>query len=307
MALTPQETEHGTRLGDVEFIWAKTSREFFFSNSILIRDTQTTVVDPSANFSYLEQIASQKIVRQVLNTHYHVDHRSLNSLFGNVTLICHQLDVAPLLSFDNYLKYADSERDSNYIQWLKGIFASLDILDTPVHVQLKDNDLLPLKDLKVRALHIPGHTPGHIGLYFEDLCLLYTSDIDLTPLGPWYANISSDIDAFIASIERVQNHHCQYYVTSHGSRIYDRETFLEKLLKFYSAFEKRDTMILEALHKQPMSLAELSRVGIIFKQSHLSDPLKACFERQMLEKHLARFEKQGKLYQENGIWRLLQQ
>jgi glyoxylase-like metal-dependent hydrolase (beta-lactamase superfamily II) len=302
MALVPQETEHGTRIGDVEFIWAKNSREFFFSNSILIRDTHTTVVDPSANFSYLEQLASRKVVSQVLNTHYHLDHRSLNSLFGKVKLICHELDVAPLLNFDNYLKYADSERDSNYIQWLKGIFASLDILETYVQVQLKDNELLPLKDQRVRTVHLPGHTPGHIGLYFEDLSLLYTSDVDLTPLGPWYANISSDIDAFIASIKRLQHIHCQYYVTSHGQRIYEREAFLEKLLKFYSAFEKRDAMILENLQKHPLSLQDLSQVGIIFKSSHLSDPLKARFERQMLEKHLARFERQGKIYQEDGLW-----
>lgn len=304
MALLPKDTEHGTQIGDVEFIWAKNSKEFFFSNSILIRDTNTTVVDPSANFSYLEQIASRKVVTQVLNTHYHADHRSLNSLFGNINLICHELDVAPLLSFDNYLKYADSERDSNYVEWLKGIFASLDILETYVHVKLKDNDLLPLKDQKVRAIHLPGHTPGHIGLYFEDLSLLYTSDIDLTPLGPWYANISSDIDAFIASIKRIQLIHCQYYVTSHGSRIYEREAFLEKLMKFASAFEKRDTALLENLEKNPMTLQELSRVGIIFKASHLNDPLKACFERQMLEKHLARLEKLGKIYRENEVWRL---
>ncbi len=304
MTIVPKETEHGALVGDVEFIWARNSKEFFFSNSILIHDTQPTIVDPSANFSYLEQIASRKIVTQVLNTHYHVDHRSLNNLFGHVRLMCHHLDVAPLLSFDNYLKYADSERDSNYIQWLKGIFSNLEILEVYVSVQLKDNDLLPLGNQKVRAIHIPGHTPGHIGLLFEDISLLYTSDIDLTPLGPWYANISSNIDDFLKSINRIQHIHCQYYVTSHGSRIYDRETFLNKLMKFHSAFETRDSKILESLKAGPMTTAALSKVGIIFKESHLSDPLKACFERQMVEKHLERLEKHGKILQDEGMWHL---
>jgi len=303
MPLDPQDTEHGTKIGDVEFIWARNSREFFFSNSILIHDSETTVVDPSANFSYLEQIASRKIVRQVLNTHYHVDHRSLNSLFGHVHLMCHELDVAPLLSFENYLKYADSERESNYVQWLKGIFSNLDILEVYVSTKLKDNDLIPLKGQKVRAIHIPGHTPGHIGLFFEELSLLYTSDIDLTPLGPWYANISSDIDAFIRSIDRIKHIHCQYYVTSHGNRIYDRETFLEKLMKFESAFEKRDTKLLEALKKNPLDLQEVSKVGIIFKESQLQDPLKACFERQMVEKHLERLQRLGMIERDGEKWR----
>lgn len=300
----PQITENGTRLGDVEFIWARNSREFFFSNSILIRDSNTTIVDPSSNFTYLEQLASQKIVKQVLNTHYHVDHRSLNHLFRHAKFMCHKLDEKPILSFENYLKYADSERESNYVHWLKGIFSSLEILEGYVSTPIKDNELLPLTGQKVRAIHIPGHTPGHLGLLFEDLSLFYSSDIDLTPLGPWYANISSDIDAFLNSINRVKHIHCQYYATSHGGRVYDRETFMEKLTKFESAFEKRDTRILEALKENPQNLRQLATIGIVFKQSHLSDPLKACFERQMIEKHLARLEKQGKIYQEGQIWRV---
>jgi len=304
MAIEPTTTEHGLRLGDIEFIWARNSRDFFFSNSILIHDSQTTIVDPSSNFTYLEQLASRKVVQQVLNTHYHVDHRSLNHLFRNCQFICHEKDLAAILSFDNYLKYADSERNSDYVLWLKNIFSSLEILDGYVSILLKDEDLVPLKDHPVRALHIPGHTPGHLALFFEDIDLLYTSDIDLTPLGPWYANISSDIDEFLASIRRVKLFHAQYYATSHGGRIYDREQFLEKLEKFESAFEKRDTRLLEALNERPRDLKELSQIGIIFKSSQLSDPLKACFERQMVEKHLERFERQGKIYQENGIWRL---
>lgn len=306
MSGIPEQTEHGTRLGDVEFIWAKNSREFFFSNSVLIHDgSSTTIVDPSSNFTYLEQLASRKMVQQVLNTHYHVDHRSLNHLFRQARFICHEKDLAPLLSFENYLKYADSERESNYVQWLKGIFSSLDILEGHVNLTLKDGDLVPLQNHRVRVLHIPGHTPGHLALFFEDIDLLYTSDIDLTPLGPWYANISSDIDEFLQSIRKVKHLHCRHYVTSHGGRIYDREQFVEKLEKFESAFEKRDNKILESLQGAPKSLQELSQVGIIYKASHLSDPLKACFERQMIEKHLERFERQGKVIQEKGLWHLL--
>jgi endoribonuclease LACTB2 len=300
----PKDTEHGTQVGDVEFIWARNSKEFFFSNSILIHDTSTTIVDPSSNFTYLEQLASRKVVKQVLNTHYHVDHRSLNSLFRHAKFMCHKLDEKAILSFENYLKYADSERESNYIHWLQGIFSTLEILEGYVSIPLKDNELIPIQGQKVRAIHIPGHTPGHLGLLFEDISLFYSSDIDLTPLGPWYANISSDIDAFLNSINRVKHIHCQYYVTSHGSRIYDQEQFLEKLSKFESAFEKRDTKILESIQERPRNLKELSSIGIIFKSSHLSDPLKACFERQMVEKHLERLEKQEKIYKEDGIWHI---
>jgi glyoxylase-like metal-dependent hydrolase (beta-lactamase superfamily II) len=305
MAVIPKKTENGVRVGDVEFIWARNSREFFFSNSILILDPLATLVDPSANFSYLEHLASQNKVQQVLNTHYHVDHRSLNSMFRDAKFMCHRLDVKPLTSFENYLQFADQETDSGYIQWLKGIFSSLDIKESYFSVQLKDKDLLPLKSQTVEVVHLPGHTPGHIGLFFKDIDALFVSDVDLTPLGPWYANISSDIDQFLQSIERLKNFQCTYYVSSHGSRIYDREAFLSKLLRFGSAFEKRDNFILENLKGRPQTQKELSRIGIIYKAVHLEkDPLKASFERQMIGKHLERLEKQGILYQEAGLWHL---
>jgi len=170
---------------------------------------------------------------------------------------------------------------------------------------LREGSKLPLADHEVEVLHLPGHTPGHIGLFFKDIDLLYTSDVDLTPLGPWYANISSNIDEFIASLERLKNFECRYYVTSHGGRIYDREKFLSKLERFRTAFDKRENQLCDCLKEKPQRLAELSQVGIIYKKSHLfKDPLKASFERQMLIKHLEKLEKKGEIYEENGIWQI---
>jgi|SRR5262245_52406993 len=295
-----QQTENGVLIGDVEFIWARNAKEFFFSNSIVIHTSDALVVDPSANFSYFEKIASQNKVQNVLNTHYHIDHRSLNHLFRNARFLCHELDKAAILSFDNYLKLADGNPDSSYAMWLKGIFSSLEIQTAAIHQTLQDGDLLPVKGMKIQVLHIPGHTPGHIGLHFEELKTLYISDIDLTPVGPWYANVASDIDQYLASIRRIQGIPADYYITSHGERIYEPERFLEKLGRFETAFQKRDERILETLGQGPKTSDELSQIGIIYKSSHLNDPLKRCFEQQMVQKHLDRLVSQGKLALSEG-------
>lgn len=298
-----EKTRHGARVGKVELIWAKNSKEFFFSNSVLIHDGSPTLVDPSANFSYFEQLAASKSIKQVVNTHYHVDHRSLNSLFRtHAKYLCHPLDE-PLMNLENYLKFADPEKDSGYTQWLGKIFASLDLTNPVFLGILKDQDLLPLEDQAVEVVHLPGHTPGHFGLFFKDEDLLFTADVDLTPLGPWYANIPSDIDQFLASLKRLAEWECTYYVTSHGPRIYDRERFLVKLNRFTEAFSKRDEKILETLKEKPQNLDKLSTVGIIYRKGHLKkDPLKAAFERQMLEKHLWRLHQMAQVYQAEGLW-----
>ena len=282
-----EETENGILIGPAEFIWAKNAKEFFFSNSIVIHEPELLVVDPSANFSFFEKLASQNKVRTVLNTHYHIDHRSLNHLFiRHAHFLCHELDKPAILSFDNYLRYADTNQDSSYVMWLKGIFSSLEIQKQIIHETLKEGDLLPIEGIQVRVLHLPGHTPGHIGLHFENLGILYISDIDLTPMGPWYANLSSDIDQFLHSIERIRNMKVDYYITSHGERVYERERFLEKLDRFEMAFTKREEKILETLQNGSKNLEELSQVGIIFKLSQLGDPLEPCCEPPMIQKHL---------------------
>ncbi len=295
MPIPIQETEQGVLIGDVEFVWAKNAKEFFFSNSIVVHEKDVLVVDPSANFSFFEKLAAQNKVGNVLNTHYHIDHRSLNHLFQNAQFMCHELDKQAILSFDNYLQYADQNQDSSYVMWLKGIFSSLEIQKEVIHKTLKDGEYLPTQSVKIKVLHIPGHTPGHIGLLFEDLKTLYISDIDLTPMGPWYANVSSDIDQFLKSIEKIRNTKVDYYISSHGERVYEPEKFLEKLDRFTQAFQKREDKVLEALQTGSKNLEELSKIGIIYKSSYLNDPLKACFERQMIQKHLDRLLKQKKL------------
>lgn len=303
MALNRTETNHGVRLGNIEFLWARNSKEFFFSNSILIHDSKASLVDPSANFSFLESLAARKQIAQVINTHYHVDHRSLNSLFReHAEYLCHPLD-APYMSVENYLKSAEAEKASGYVEWLRGIFSSLDLRNPYFKDILKDGELLPLVDNEVSVIHLPGHTPGHIGLFFHELDLLFVSDVDLTPLGPWYANIPSNIEDFLASLERLKNFACNYFVSSHGARIYQREQFLKKLARFREAFDRREEKLLSALKTKPHTLDELSKIGIIYKKTHLQkDPLKAAFEKQMLAKHLKRFAGQGLTHQEGDKW-----
>ena len=87
--------------------------------------------------------------------------------------------------------------------------------------------------------------------------------------------------------------------------MYEPEKFLEKLERFSQAFPKRDDKILEALQSGSKNLEELSQIGIIYKSSHLQDPLKACFERQMIEKHLSRLVSQNKIVQNDDHFTLI--
>jgi len=294
-------SETGARIGDVELIWARNSKEFLFSNSILVHGDEPIIVDPSANFSYISQLAESHIVKTVLNTHYHGDHRSLNHLFKDVVFSSHEDDAKAISNFDHYAKIAVSDEKAFYLEWIKKVFIKHKIVDCPVSLRFKDGDEISAGTETIQIISIPGHTPGHIALYFKEADLLYTSDIDLTPFGPWYANEVSAIEPFKESVAKIRGFKAQYYVPSHGERIYDREQFLEKLDRFNACFNKREQRILDLLKEGPMSLAELSSHGIIYKKSSLIDPLKCYFQFHMVKKHVDLFVKQGVVVEQGDI------
>lgn len=294
-----QQSEDSLRVGNVEFIWARNSREFLFSNSILIHGDKAILVDPSASFTFIERLAQSGQIHTVLNTHYHGDHRSLNQLFGQkVIYASHELDARAISDMREYHKVSDGDPDSFYSKWIEDTFKQYKIVECPVSLKLKEGSILNTGGEKICVVHLPGHTPGHIGLYFESIDLLYISDIDLTPHGPWYANIYSNIDDFKKSIARVKNWECRYYVTSHGERLYDRETFLKKMERYEKHFDEREERILDFLKKGPCDMATLCSQGIVYKQSSLIDPLKCYFQFKMVEKHIERLELQNQLYQD---------
>lgn len=293
MSITIKQTEHGSRIKDVEFIWARNSKEFLFANSVLVHGDQSVIVDPSASFTYISQLSDSRCIKTVLNTHYHGDHRSLNHLFNNVHFASHEADAQAISDFDYYASIAVRDDKSFYLEWIRNVFKKYKIVDCPVSIKLKDGDVLETGAERIRIISIPGHTPGHIALYFENADTLFVSDIDLTPFGPWYANTVSDIELFKESIRKIRSFECQYYVPSHGERIYERDKFLEKLDRFYACFEKRETIILDLLKEKPMEMAELCSHGIVYRKGSLGDLLKCYFQFEMVGKHIEIFEREG--------------
>ncbi|MBF0105658.1 MAG: MBL fold metallo-hydrolase [Deltaproteobacteria bacterium] len=294
------ETDNGIRFNDVEIIWARNSKEFLFSNSVLIHGADPVLVDPSASFTYISSLAEAHYVKTVLNTHFHGDHRSLNQLFKGAYFASHAADADAISEFKHYAKMVVDDDTAFYFDWIKQVFAKYHIVDCPVSIKLKDGDVLDTGSEKINIIHIPGHTPGHIALYFEKADLLYTSDIDLTPYGPWYANPCSDIEQFKQSIRKIKLISCKHYVTSHAERVYDHETFLNKLDRYYLAFETRRFKIIEILKTSPMEMHELCSHGIVYKRAALTDPLKAFFQFKMVAKHLKQLMDEGVVGQDGA-------
>lgn len=103
----------------------------------------------------LEKIAELGLkLEYLVNTHGHGDHIAGNQIIVDETgakLLIHQLDQ-PYLS-DPYLNLS--------------AYFGVEITSPPASRLLQDGDKIHLGEIEFQVLHTPGHTPGHISLWYE--------------------------------------------------------------------------------------------------------------------------------------------
>lgn len=131
-------------------------------NCYILVDTATkkaAVIDPGGSvkpiMAQVEQAGAQ--VALIINTHGHWDHS-----WGNREL--QQLTQAPLLIHE-----ADADMLSDAGKSAAAHFGAPWQPSQADHL-LKNGDEIDLGQLRLQVLHTPGHTPGGICLFCQDLC-----------------------------------------------------------------------------------------------------------------------------------------
>lgn len=120
----------------------------------------------------------------IVNTHGHVDHACGNSSFGQSVYI-HPADL-PV-----FARHNSPEFRGMFFDIIAGVQKMLPFVPIlPKEIQREDylqdsfQDLIPVREgyvfdlggRKAEAVELPGHTPGSIGLFFQEDRLLITSD-----------------------------------------------------------------------------------------------------------------------------------
>lgn len=139
-------------------------------NCYIIGDEKTkeaACIDPGGNVEeILGVLEEEKLsLKYIINTHGHFDHIGGNGLLKKTTgakLAIHEKDAA-------LLQHAASQ---------SAAFGLSAVSSPPPDVLLKDGDTITAGGLAVEIVHTPGHTPGGICLFIEDL--LFTGDTIFT-------------------------------------------------------------------------------------------------------------------------------
>lgn len=281
--------EDSAKIENITIFWGRHKGPLIYSNTFVVETGKTTViVDPGGESGELAKLSDKKAF--IVNTHFHGDHRRMNYLFTKSDFFAPELDAPMIESHEQFINAVGITDKVLREQWLNVVKTIYNITEHKIAGTFRDGEHVIDKSYGIKAIALPGHTRGHSGLYFESASLTLITDIDLTDFGPWYGNEVSDIDAFLASIDKVRHLHSKYFITSHSNKIYTRDELLPLLDRFTAHVQKRDRALTELLKTRgTLSMDELATYGIIYpKNSLANNPALLFFEKKMLEKHIKR-------------------
>lgn len=141
---------------------------------------------------------------QVVATHLHFDHSGGLHQFEKFAI--HSLEADAIRKGDNFqtvtifLSSAEISR-SPYDGWSLDAYK---VKPAEPFTVLEEDYVFDLGNRRFRVLHLPGHTPGSVGLIDEKAKVLFTGDVvyDMYPLIDWLPH--SDLNTYVETCRKLQ-------------------------------------------------------------------------------------------------------
>jgi glyoxylase-like metal-dependent hydrolase (beta-lactamase superfamily II) len=169
-----------------------------------------------------------KDVPLVLNTHGHFDHTGGNAELKQAgAQICCHVDEAAFINnrqycYEHFFAPAVYEilgnRDQTRKEW--ELFTEMAGPEVTVDRFLREDDIIDLgSGFKFRVLHIPGHTSGSLGFYWEKEAILFSGD-SLPGLHNKEGGlpILTELESYRKSLKRLQELPLNYILQAHDHR-----------------------------------------------------------------------------------------
>jgi len=262
---------------------------FPYCNSFLIEDDICCLVDTSTTNDVFEFLKT-KHIDLIVSTHGHVDHNLHNQHFLEARIMAHPSDHPYLISRESFLKTLGAQYFGDITRFLK--IDRLGYNFREPHESMVDGQVINLGHTRIEVLHLPGHTPGHSGLMFPDLGIVFSADLDLSRWGPWYGNVYSSVSDFLRSIDRIIQMKPELLITSHASGPIT-SNITTRMTRYRDVIYRREQGIVEALYRGKNTLWEIVDENIIYRR--FSEPQMRYFEWFMIKHHLERLEELGKV------------
>ena len=148
----------------------------------------------------IERLRKENGIATVVMTHYHEDHFTFLS----------RLPDTPVWPRPRTPRPSSRSRRSPGTAWsgpsgdafFRAAHGEVPFRRGTIGRTIADGSGLPFGKTRRSPSWPPGHTPGHLCLHFPDDGILF-GDYDPTAFGPWYGDLTGDMEAFRRSALRL--------------------------------------------------------------------------------------------------------
>lgn len=274
-----QKMEKATKVRDN--IHLLKSPEFPSSNSVVILDKDTVLIDTGVSADTLEKIKED--VDVVINTHYHYDHIKNDGLFDEVRIS--NIETPALNGPESYLMMcgvADPEVEEDLLSEIGEGFKTEKTWPEKV-VPFSIEDTFDFGETRWEVIHTPGHSPGHCCFYERDLDVLIGGDYGPEEFGPWYGWPSCDLVYLVDSIEKIIDLDPGMLFSGHADPVVDDVASV--MGDYLDVVIERDEEIL-SLFDEGKSVEGIMDEDIFYSEDAKSSGIIRYFAEIMISKHL---------------------
>lgn len=264
-----------------------------YSNCLYIEDDCPTLIDLGAGGNAFQAILKKEI-GLCLISHGHFDHLHGALLFPQTKLMAGieeaqiYTDETAYNEFHGYSLWnklmPSNERKSlgEVVPLPDDVLAKPGFRPFTISGYFSDGFVIDLGTSRITSVHLPGHTIGHYGFWFEKERVLFSADLDLSHLGPWYSCNTSDIGCLMESIKKIKELEPQIIVTSHR-RHAQSSNLVDKLDRYNQVLIDRQNQIYDLLFK-PHTLDQLSDYALVYPARR--NIYEQFWEKMSIQKHL---------------------